>query len=110
MTLNIYEMNKTIMNRPKSQESEEVRLQLGHFVAALLLRCSPTQIYAYIDEATGLIRAQAMDPFHEVKALACHLVQLVAWLVGWWMDEACYNGSNGYRLANGYILSCVDMV
>lgn len=57
-----------------SQESEEVRLQLGHFVAALLLRCSPTQIYAYIDEATGLIRAQAMDPFHEVKALACHLV------------------------------------
>lgn len=53
------------------EESEEVRLQLGHFVAALLLRCSPTQIYAYIDEATGLIRAQAMDPFHEVKALAC---------------------------------------
>lgn len=85
MTLNIYEMNKTIMNRPKSQESEEVRLQLGHFVAALLLRCSPTQIYAYIDEATGLIRAQAMDPFHEVKALACHLVRLVAWLVGEWM-------------------------
>eukprot|EP00438_Fugacium_kawagutii_P023321 Skav227002 [mRNA] locus=scaffold4219:189182:200878:- [translate_table: standard] len=54
------------------QESEEVRLQLGHFVASLLRRCSPTQIYSYIDEATGLIRAQAMDPFHEVKALACH--------------------------------------
>ena len=102
MTLNIYEMNKTIMNRPKSQESEEVRLQLGHFVAALLLRCSPTQIYAYIDEATGLIRAQAMDPFHEVKALACHLVRLVAWLVGEWMRHVIMVVS--YRLGHGYIL------
>ena len=27
-------------------------------------------------------------------------------IVGEWMR----NGSNGYRLANGYILSCVDMV
>ncbi|CAJ1448948.1 unnamed protein product, partial [Effrenium voratum] len=53
------------------EDSEEVRLQLGRFVAALLGRCSPTQVYSYVDEATGLIRAAAMDPFHEVKALAC---------------------------------------
>ncbi|CAK9047398.1 unnamed protein product [Durusdinium trenchii] len=61
-------------------DSEEVRLQLGHFVASLLSRCSPTQIYSYIDEATGLIRAAAMDPFHEVKALACET-----------MISFCYN-------------------
>ncbi|CAK9047676.1 unnamed protein product [Durusdinium trenchii] len=62
------------------EDSEEVRLQLGHFVASLLSRCSPTQIYSYIDEATGLIRAAAMDPFHEVKALACET-----------MISFCYN-------------------
>eukprot|EP00440_Ansanella_granifera_P075129 gb/GFBE01081535.1/.p1 GENE.gb/GFBE01081535.1/~~gb/GFBE01081535.1/.p1 ORF type:complete len:1342 (+),score=336.29 gb/GFBE01081535.1/:1-4026(+) len=53
------------------EESEEVRLCLGRFVASLLSRCSPTQVYSYVDECTGLIRAQAMDPYHEVKALAC---------------------------------------
>lgn len=53
------------------EESEEVRLQLAQFVAALLRRCSPSQIYSYVDEATGLLRAQAMDPFHEVKVYAC---------------------------------------
>jgi len=33
-----------------------------------------------MDEATGLLRAQAMDPFHEVKALACET-----------MISFCYN-------------------
>ena len=57
----------------------------GRFVRSLLTRCSPTQIYAYIDEATGLIRAQAMDPFHEVKALACRFGGTqpeMGWLLG----------------------------
>merc|ERR1740138_650760 len=53
------------------EESEEVRLELAHFVAMLLARCNQTQVYSYIDECTGLLRAQAMDPFHEVKAMAC---------------------------------------
>ena len=53
------------------EESEEVRLQLGLFVAVLLARCSVTQVYSYVDEATGLLRAAAMDPFHSVKALGC---------------------------------------
>jgi len=64
------EQKPTEIARPV-EDSEEVRLELGHFVASLLQRCSPIQIYSYIDEATGLIRAQAMDPFHGVKALAC---------------------------------------
>ena len=38
---------------PRRQDSEEVRLQLGRFVAALLGRCSPTQVYSYVDEAGG---------------------------------------------------------
>lgn len=53
------------------EESEEVRLELGRLVASLLPRCNQMQVYSYVDEATGLLRAQAMDPFHEVKALAC---------------------------------------
>ncbi|CAE8619401.1 unnamed protein product [Polarella glacialis] len=64
------EQKPTEISRPV-EESEEVRLYLGHFVASLLARCNPTQVYSYIDEATGLLRAQAMDPYHEVKALAC---------------------------------------
>lgn len=58
------------LSRPV-EESEEVRLELARFVAALLSRCTQHQVYAWIDEATGLIRAQAMDPFHEVKLLSC---------------------------------------
>lgn len=53
------------------EESEEVRLELARFVTSLLGRCSQTQILCYIDEASGLIRAQAMDPYHEVKNMAC---------------------------------------
>ncbi|CAE7562872.1 Dnaaf5 [Symbiodinium natans] len=64
------EQKPTEIARPV-EDSEEVRVELGHFIASLLQRCSPIQIYSYIDEATGLIRAQAMDPFHGVKALAC---------------------------------------
>mmetsp|Transcript_52749 Transcript_52749/g.112873 ORF Transcript_52749/g.112873 Transcript_52749/m.112873 type:complete len:1279 (-) Transcript_52749:88-3924(-) len=64
------EQKPTEIARPV-EDSEEVRLELGHFVAMLLARCNQGQIYSYIDEATGLLRAQAMDPFHEVKALAC---------------------------------------
>lgn len=64
------EQRPTEIARPV-EDSEEVRLQLAHFVAALLARCSASQVYTYIDEATGLLRAEAMDPFHEVKAVAC---------------------------------------
>jgi len=38
----------------------------------LLPRKSPIRV-SFSFEATGLIRAEAMDPFHEVKALACPL-------------------------------------
>ncbi|CAE7268083.1 Dnaaf5, partial [Symbiodinium pilosum] len=75
------EQKPTEIARPV-EDSEEVRLELGHFVASLLQRCSPIQIYSYIDEATGLIRAQAMDPFHGVKALACET-----------MVTFCYNNT-----------------
>jgi len=64
------EQKPTEIARPV-EESEEVRKALAHFVASLLARCNQTQIYSYVDEATGVLRAQAMDPFHEVKALAC---------------------------------------
>jgi len=64
------EQRPTEVARPV-EESEEVRLQLARFVASLLTRCSQAQVISYIDEATGLLRAEAMDPFHEVKALAC---------------------------------------
>jgi len=64
------EQKPTEIARPV-EDSEEVRLLLGRFVASVLSRCNPTQVYSYIDEATGLIRAGAMDPFHEVKALSC---------------------------------------
>lgn len=53
------------------EPSEEVRLCLAHFVASLLARCTQGQAVAWIDEATGLLRAQCMDPYHEVKAVAC---------------------------------------
>lgn len=53
------------------EPSEEVRFALARFVTALLARCTETQVLAWIDEATGLLRAQCMDPYHEVKAVAC---------------------------------------
>lgn len=64
------EQKPTEIARPV-EESEEVRLCLARFVASLLARCSEQQVLAWIDEATGLLRAQAMDPYHEVKAVAC---------------------------------------
>mmetsp|Transcript_49703 Transcript_49703/g.118445 ORF Transcript_49703/g.118445 Transcript_49703/m.118445 type:complete len:1314 (+) Transcript_49703:70-4011(+) len=64
------EQRPTELGRPV-EESEEVRLELARFVASLLARCSQTQVLSYIDEATGLVRAQTMDPFHEVKLLGC---------------------------------------
>jgi hypothetical protein len=62
------------------EDSEEVRLQIAHFVAAVLKRCNQNQIYTYVDEACGLIRAECMDPFHEVKAVALET-----------MSSFCYN-------------------
>lgn len=53
------------------EESEELRFFLSRLVASLLARLNPAQVYSYIDEATGLLRAGAMDPYHEVKALSC---------------------------------------
>lgn len=73
------EQRPTEIGRPV-EESEEVRLELAKFVAALLARCNANQVYSWVDEATGLIRAQAMDPFHEVKTLACET-----------MMSFCYN-------------------
>eukprot|EP00927_Polykrikos_kofoidii_P066498 TRINITY_DN62088_c0_g1_i1.p1 TRINITY_DN62088_c0_g1~~TRINITY_DN62088_c0_g1_i1.p1 ORF type:complete len:1389 (+),score=235.01 TRINITY_DN62088_c0_g1_i1:57-4169(+) len=75
------EQKPTEIARPV-EDSEEVRLELAGFVAAVLARCSPTQIYSYVDEATGLLRAQAMDPFHEVKAFSLET-----------MASFCYNHS-----------------
>lgn len=62
------EQKPTEIARPV-EDSEEVRLHLAHFVSCLLARLSQTQVLCYIDEATGLLRAQAMDPFHEVKGV-----------------------------------------
>jgi len=64
------------------EKSEEVRRELATFIASLLARCNQTQVYSYVDEATGLLRAQAMDPFHEVKSIACDT-----------MIAFCYNHS-----------------
>eukprot|EP00933_Yihiella_yeosuensis_P079741 TRINITY_DN93152_c0_g1_i1.p1 TRINITY_DN93152_c0_g1~~TRINITY_DN93152_c0_g1_i1.p1 ORF type:complete len:1369 (+),score=308.95 TRINITY_DN93152_c0_g1_i1:82-4188(+) len=64
------------------EESEEVRLSLHRFVTSLLARLNPTQIYSYVDEATGLLRAGCMDPFPEVKAMACET-----------MIAFCYNNT-----------------
>eukprot|EP00930_Biecheleria_cincta_P035012 TRINITY_DN24122_c0_g1_i1.p1 TRINITY_DN24122_c0_g1~~TRINITY_DN24122_c0_g1_i1.p1 ORF type:complete len:1374 (-),score=210.11 TRINITY_DN24122_c0_g1_i1:86-4207(-) len=64
------EQKPTVIARPV-EESEEVRLHLARLVAALLSRLSPTQAYSYVDEATGLVRAGAMDPYHEVKVFSC---------------------------------------
>lgn len=64
------EQKPTEIARPV-EESEEVRLELAYFVRTFLLRCNTSQVYSYVDEATGLLRAQCMDPFHEVKAYAC---------------------------------------
>jgi len=52
------------------ESSEEVRLCLARFVSSLLARCNQTQVLSYIDEATGLLRAACMDPYHEVKGVA----------------------------------------
>ena len=62
------------------ETSEEVRLQLGKLVAATLARCSTMQVLSYVDEATGLLRAMCMDPYHEAKYSA-----LIA------MEAFCYN-------------------
>jgi len=63
------EQKPTEITRPV-EDSEEVRLELAFFVKSLLGRCNQTQILCYIDEATGLLRAQAMDMYQEVKAVA----------------------------------------
>lgn len=63
------EQKPTEITRPV-EESEEVRLLLARLVQAVVGRCNQGQIYSWIDEATGLLRAQAMDPFHEVKVVA----------------------------------------
>jgi len=73
------EQKPTEIARP-CEESEEVRLELAHFVSSLLRRCNQAQIYSYVDEATGLIRAGVMDPFHEVKNHSCET-----------MTAFCYN-------------------
>mmetsp|Transcript_41670 Transcript_41670/g.75656 ORF Transcript_41670/g.75656 Transcript_41670/m.75656 type:complete len:1312 (-) Transcript_41670:43-3978(-) len=64
------EQKPTELARP-IEESEEVRLELARFVTSLLSRCTQAQVLSYIDECTGLLRAQTMDPFHEVKVLGC---------------------------------------
>mmetsp|Transcript_11879 Transcript_11879/g.27044 ORF Transcript_11879/g.27044 Transcript_11879/m.27044 type:complete len:1302 (-) Transcript_11879:50-3955(-) len=64
------EQKPTELSRP-IEESEEVRVELARFVASLLSRCTQAQVLSYIDECTGLLRAQTMDPFHEVKVLGC---------------------------------------
>eukprot|EP00400_MALV-I_sp_L67-5_P001275 gene1275-1090_t len=62
------------------EPSEEVRCNLGKLVTATLSRCSTAQIVSYVDEATGLLRAMCMDPFHEAKYAA-----LIS------MEAFCYN-------------------
>lgn len=64
------EQKPTVIASPV-EESEEVRLCLARFVSSLLARCSQAQVLSYIDEAVALLRAQCMDPYHEVKAVSC---------------------------------------
>lgn len=63
------------------ENSEEVRLGLAQLVRALLQRMAPFQqlLLTYIDEVVGVCRAQAMDPFAAVKAVACENMELLCY-------------------------------
>merc|ERR1719262_666377 len=75
------EQKPTQIIRPV-EDSEEVRLELAKLVRSFFLRCNQNQILSYIDEATGILRAQNMDPFPAVKLMACET-----------MASFCYNHS-----------------
>jgi hypothetical protein len=63
------------------ETSEEVRLCLAHVTRALLQRLVPypNLMVTYIDEVVGVCRAFAMDPFADVKALACENMELLCY-------------------------------
>eukprot|EP00746_Dinoflagellata_sp_MGD_P148996 gnl/MRDRNA2_/MRDRNA2_81112_c0_seq1.p1 gnl/MRDRNA2_/MRDRNA2_81112_c0~~gnl/MRDRNA2_/MRDRNA2_81112_c0_seq1.p1 ORF type:complete len:1338 (-),score=253.26 gnl/MRDRNA2_/MRDRNA2_81112_c0_seq1:78-4091(-) len=64
------------------EDSEEVRLELAKLVRSFFMRCNQAQILSYIDEATGILRGQNMDPFPAVKMMALET-----------MASFCYNHS-----------------